>query len=798
MHALTRDVAYALRSWRRRPGPMSAAIAALALGIGASTAIFSVVSGVLLKPLPYDHPERIVMVWQDMRARGGPEREWASPGLFVEWRDKAPMFEAVGAVRGWQPNLTDVAEPERLRGAAVSQGYFAALGLPAALGRVFTEEDDRPGGPPIAVLSHAVWARRFHSDSSIIGRAISLDGQPTTIIGVMPASFRPPIIEAEIWAPLRVNPANAPFGMIVLRVLARLKPGIPVAQAQTAMATLALQSAQDDPQQGGARIALVPLHDDMVGSVRPVLFVLTGAVGLVLLIACANVASLLLARASERSREMTIRVALGASRARIVKQLLAESLVLSLTGGVIGVLLAWWSVHALAAAAPAAAPRLREVTLDVTAVAFAAAVSALSAVLSGLAPAITASRTQLTAALRDGDRASTSGSRLRSAMVIVEVAVAMVLVVGAALLVRSLVALQRVDLGFRTEHVMTASITPPRGMYRGDDAMRQLYGQILDRAATIRGVEAAAITSILPLSGMNTDFTFHIVGRTPPSGPAEQPVAWFRVVSPQYFQAMGMRILQGRGISPEDGPDAPRVVVVNETLARRYWGRESPLAGKLDVNGDAVTIVGVVADVHHRGPATLPDAEMYLPHMQAPLRGGWIVLRTRDDPAAAIAPLRQIVREINPNLPLAQVAPMSQLVERTLAEPRFLAALLTGFSGLAAALALVGIYSVLSFSVSRRVREIGVRMALGAARGSVVALVLRQSLVLVGVGLSAGAALAVVFSRLLGTLLFEVQPGDPSTIVGMAVLVAVAGLAASYAPARRASRIDPIVALREE
>lgn len=798
MQTLARDLAYALRSWRRRPGPLAAAIGALALGIGASTAVFSVVSGVLLKPLPYDHPERIVMIWQDMRARGGPEREWASPGHFVDWRDKASVVEHVGAVRGWQPNLTDVAEPERLRGAAVSAGYFGALGVPPALGRVFSADDDRPGGPPIAVLSHTVWTRRFGSDPSIVGRAISIDGQPVTIVGVMPASFRPPIIEAEIWSPLRVNSADAPYGMIVLQVLGRLKPGVTLPQAQAAMQALLTHAEQQDPEQQGARIALVPLHDDMVGRVKPVLMVLTGAVGLVLLIACANVASLLLARASERVREITIRVALGATRGQIVRQLLTESLLLSLTGGMIGAWLAWWSVHALVSAAPAAAPRLRDVTLDLTAVAFAAAISIGSALLSGLAPALAASRTQLTSALRNGGRESTGGSRMRSAMVIAEVTVAMILVVGAALLVRSLVALQRVDLGFSTDHVLTASIAPSRGMYRGEEAMRQLYTQILDRAARLPGVEAAAITTILPLSGSDTDFSFSIIGHAPPASPAERPIGWFRIVTPQYFQVMGMRIVQGRAIAREDGPDAPKVVVVNETLARRHWGRESPLGARLDVNGDLITIVGIVGDVHHRGPSTPPEAEMYFPHTQLQPRGGWIVLRTRDNPATVVAPLRQAIREINPNLPLAQVAPTSRLVERALAEPRFLAAVLSGFSALAAALALVGIYSVLSFSVSRRVREIGVRMALGAERGSVVALVLRQSLVLVGAGLLAGGVLSVLLSRVLRTLLFEVKPGDPATIVGMAVLVALAGLVASYAPARRASRIDPIVALRDE
>jgi putative ABC transport system permease protein len=798
MDIFVRDLAYAIRSWRRRPGAMLAAVAALALGIGANTAVFSVVAGVLLRPLPYDRPERIVMVWQDMRARGGPEREWASPGHFVAWRDKADVFEAVGAVRGWQPNLTGVSDPERLRGAAVSQGYFAALGVPAALGRVFSPEDDAPGGEPIAILSHAMWARRFNSDPSIVGRAISLDGQPTTVVGVMPASFRPPIVEADLWAPIRINPANAPYGMIVLRVLARLKPDVSVGQAQAAMAALASQSQDDDPEMAGARIALVPLHDDMVGSVRAILFVLTGAVALVLLIACANVTSLLLARASERSREITIRVALGAGRSYILRQLLAESTLLALAGGALGAALAWWSVHALVSLAPAAAPRIRDVSVDLQALAFALVISLLAALASGLAPALAAARAELTPALRDGGRESTGGTRMRSALVVFEVAVAVILVVGAALLVRSLVALQRVDLGFRPDHVLTTSISPPRGSYRGEAPIRQLYAQIVERAAALPSVEVAATTSILPMAGMDTDFTFDIVGRAPSATPGGQPVAWFRVVSPDYFRAIGMRIVEGRGITPDDAPETPRVVVLNETLARRYWSGQSPLGQKIDVNGDAITIVGIVADIHQRGPSTPPQAEMFLPGTQMTARGAWLVLRTRGEPAAVVAPLRQIVRDIDPNLPLAQVMPMSQLAERALAEPSFLAVLLSGFSGVAAVLALVGIYSVLSFSVSRRVREIGVRMALGAERRSVVALVLRQSLGLVAVGLIIGSSLAVLLSRVLRTLLFEVKPGDPGTVVAMALLIALAALAASYPPAWRASRIDPIVALRED
>ena len=798
MDAVLRDIRYALRSWRRAPGPIAAAIVALALGIGANSTIFSVVAGVLLKPLPYQNPERLVMVWQDMRARGGPARDWISPGLFVEWQLRATMFESLGAARGWAPNLTGVDEPERLRGAAVSAGYFTTLGVAPQAGRIFTAEDDRPNSPPVVMIADALWARLFNREPSLIGRTILLDGQATTVIGVMPAGFQAPIVDAEIWSPVRIDPARAPRGIIVLRVVAKLRPEVSLAQAQAGMSTLAAQLAAEDPEWERARVALVPLQEDIVGDVRQMLIVLALAVGLVLAIACANVMSLLLARAADRTREITIRTALGAGRGQIARQLFTESALLAGIGGGAGLLLAWWGVGALVALAPASAPRLRDVRVDAAVIAFTAAVTVLTALASGLAPALATARAHLTPAMREGGRESTASGRLRALLVTAEIAVALVLVVGAALLIRTLVALQHVDMGFNADHVLTASVTPPRAQYRDPAALRQLYVRLLERASAIPGVRAAALTNMLPLSGGDFNLSFAIEGRPFTGSPGTEPVAGTRVVSASYVTTLGLRVVQGRDLSPLDTENAPGAALVNETMARRYWPNASPLGAKLLLPDLELTVVGVVGDVHHRGPAATPGAELYIPYQQFNARQVVVALRTTGDPARSAAALRAVMHEIDPALPLANVKTMNELLAQSVSQPRFLAALLTGFAGLAGLLALVGVYGLLSFSVSRRARELGVRLALGAGRSRVLTLVLGQSAALVGIGLVAGIALAVSLTRLLRTLLFGVQPGDPATVAAMAAGIALAALIASLPPALRAARIDPVVALREE
>ncbi len=798
MDALVRDVRYALRSWRRAPGPLAAALAALALGIGATAAIFSVVSGVLLRPLPYQNPERLVMVWQDLRARGGPAKDWISPGLFVEWRQRATMFERLAAIRGWGPNLTGVDEPELLRGAMVSPDYFASLGVPPARGRVFEDADDRPSGPPVAIVSDGLWKRLFNGDPSLVGRTIQLDGQATTIVGIMPAGFEAPVIDADIWSPIRIDPAAAPRGIIVLRVLALLKPGVSVAQAQAGMAAVSAGLEREDAEWEHARTAVASLRDEIVGGVRQTLIVLSVAVALVLAIACANVASLLLARAADRTREITIRTALGAGRGRIVRQLLTESALLAGSAGVAGALLAWWAVRGLVAIAPASAPRLHDVRVDAGVLAFIALVTMVTAVVSALAPAAAAMRTRLNAGLRDGGREATGTGPLRNALVAGEIAAALVLVVGAALLIRTLIALERVDLGFGAGHVLTATVAPPRSQYADAAARRQLFARLVERAAAIPGVTSAALTNMLPLSGGDMNLSFQIYGRPPSPVPGSEPVAGARIISPSYLTTMGIRLVAGRDLSPLDTENAPGVVIVNETMARRYWAERSPLGARLQIGGLEATVVGVAGDVHHRGPAANPGAEMYIPFRQFSTRQAVLVVRTAADPSHAASALRSAMKEIDPALPLANVVTMDALLAQNVSLPAFLAALLTAFALLAAVLALVGVYGLLSFSVSRRVRELGVRMALGAGRGRVLRLVLRQSARLVTIGLLAGAALSLLASRLFQTLLFGVHPGDPLTLATMALAIAAAAMAASLPPAIRAARVDPVVALREE
>lgn len=799
MQGIVRDLVYAWRTWRRTPLALAAAVLALSLGLGATTAVFSIVAGILLKPLPYANPERLVMVWQDMRARGGPEREWASPGLFVEWQRRATVFDNLVAVRGWMPNLTGDGEPERLRGAAVSHQYFTALGVTPLTGRLLSASDDRPDAAPVVLLSHAIWTRRFGSDGTLVGRTITLDGQAIEVVGIMPASFRPPILDAaEIFTPLRIDPAQAPRGMIVLRVFGRLKIGVTLAQAQASMSALAQNLGADDPELEQSRVALVPLHEDIVANIRTVLVVLMSAVVVVLAVACANVASLLLTGMSDRAREMTVRIALGAGRWQIVRQSLVESLCLAVAGGLLGLFFAAWGIRWAIAIAPASVPRLQDITFDGAAAGFGLTAMLVTAIATGILPAIIGWRIDLNPALRDGGRESTKANAARALLVAGEIAIAMMLAVGAALLVRSLISLQQVDLGFRSERLLTASIAPPRGSYRGDLAIRDLYVRLLERTAALPGVSSSAVTSTLPLSGTDTDFTFDIEGRPPSRTPGDQPQAWFRVVSPNFFHTMGMRIVAGRGLTVDDRTDAPGAVVISETLAKRYWPEGSSLGAKLHVERLDAIVVGVVADVRHRGPSSPAQAEMYLSYLQFPNRSAWLVLQSTGEPSAIVPSLRRAVNDVDPLLPLGGVAPMDDLVDRSLSQPRFLSTVLSAFSAIAICLALIGVYGVVSYSVSQRTRELGVRMALGADHGAVLRLVMAESLRPVLIGIAVGAGAAVLASKLVRNLLFGVGPGDPETVIYMALLTLIAGAIASYMPARRASQVDPLTALRED
>ena len=797
------DLVYALRGWRSQRGSTAIAVAALAIGIGATTTVFAFVSGALLKPLPYKDPDRLVMVWQDRTASGGPAREVISPGLFVDWSTRATALVGVSAIRIWSPNLTgkDFSghdEPERLAGATVTGDYFATLGVAPLHGRVFNKDDDRFGAATAVVLSHRLWTRRFAGDPGLLGKTITLDSQPVEVIGIMPATFRGAVVDAEIWNTMRLDPANAPRGIIMLRSIARLAPGTTLDQAQAAMTTLQSQLQREDPELLGARARLILLHDDIVGPVKNVLLVLFGSVIMVLLIACANVASILMARATRRRAEMSVRVTLGADRGRLIRQLMTESALLAAAGSLLGLGFAAFGVRLLVALAPPTAPRLHDVEVDGVVLLFTTAIGSLAAMLAGLAPGLSVARGSVVAGLRDGARETSGQSLPRKLLVVAEVAAAMTLVVGAGLFVRSLIGLQQVDLGFRPDRLLTASISPPRAAYPGTESVQDLFSRMLARAARLPGVESASMTSILPLSGMQINFNFQIAGRLPSRTPGEDPVASFRSVGPTYFETMGMRVVEGRGLSASDLTGAPMVVVVNRALVKRYWSGVSPVGSTIGINGDQAEIVGIVVDVHHAGPATPPDGEVYATFNQLAPRGGWLVLRTAGEPSTVASPLRAAMKEIDPNLPLATMRPMSSLVLNSTAQPRFLATLLLWFAGVAATLAVMGVYGLVSFSASQRTREIGVRMALGASRGSVTSLVLGQSLKLVIGGVTLGALGAIALSRVVRSLLFGIEPHDPLTLASMGLLMLMATLVASYLPARRAASIDPVTALRDD
>jgi putative ABC transport system permease protein len=800
MNNLVSDLRYGIRMLVKNPGFAAVAVIALALGIGANAAIFSVVNTVLLRSLPYDNPDRLMILRENKLPQFS---EFSvSPGNFTDWQKQNTVFEQLAAIGSTAYNFTSGdAEPERLRGARVSATLFEILGAQAALGRTFLNEEDQPG-QNVAILSSSLWKRRFNSDPNLIGQSISLSATSFTVIGVMPASFQFPDRDTDVWTPngFTAQLAQA-HGAHYLSVIGRLKPGVTVQQANAEMITIAGRLAEQySGSNAGWSVDVFPMQEYDVRDIKPALLILLGAVALVLLIACANVANLLLARATSRQKEIAIRTALGASRWRVVRQLLTESVVLAVIGGIVGLLLALWGTDLLLALAPQDLPRVKDVALDGRVIAFTLSVTLLTGIVFGLVPALQASRPNLNETLKEGGRGSTGGHhRVRGSLVITEVALALVLLVGAGLLIRSFYRLQQVNPGFNTTNALAVNLSLPGKKYPQADQLTAFYNQLIERVSGLPGVVSVGATQSMPIQ---SDYLlgFNIQGR-PPAAPGEDKSTNYYAVTPDYFRAMGIRLVRGRVFTDQDRKDSPRVAIINEEMAKRYFPDEDPIGKGINVTNGPETfreIVGVVSDVKQYGLAQPSTLQTYEPFLQNPFSGMTLVVRTENNPTALNSAIRSQVLAIDKDQPIARTRPLEQIIYESVAKQRFAMLLLGTFGAVALVLAAVGLYGVMSYAVTQRTHELGIRMALGARTGDVLKLVVSHglTLALIGVGIGLGGAFAL--TRLMKSLLFATAATDPLTFAGIAVLLTGVALGACLAPARRAIKVDPMVALRYE
>lgn len=812
MDVLLQDARHAVRLLRRRPGFASLAVITLALGIGANSAMFSLIRGVLLEPLPYEAPDQLVMFWEP---RPESEVTHLSARELLEYREATSSFEEVAGYTLGQATLTEGSEPARVPFAAVSGNAFATLGVPALLGRAITSDDEAPGADGVVLLSYRLWQRQFGGAPDLVGGTIRMNGQPRTVIGIMPPGFQLPLdyrVEraTELWVPAAIDAtAELPWGSRGYFIFARLRDRVTHDRA-TADLAAAMQRwvslGHLEPLELDREA--VPFADLLMGPIRPALLILFGAVGLLLLIACANVGNLLLARADARRKEVATRAALGAGRARIVRQLLIETGLLALLGALVGAAVAYAGLKGLLAITPVNVIRQRGISLDVAVLGYTAAIAMGTALLAGLAPALRLSRVDLRSSLTvGGGRGAANPVRpgFRRGLVGLQAALAVILVIGAALLARSFAALRQLDLGFEPERVLTASLTLPAADYPQTDDVVAFYRGLLDRVRDLSGVRSAGATRILPLSRSIGDWSITIEGR--PTRPGENPNGDWQVVTPGYFEAMGMRLSAGRFLTAADDERGTPVAVINEVMARRYWPGQDALGKRFHLgtlNQPWITIVGITPGVRHNAVLEEERAEMYLPHSQfalqgsRPPRGMTLVVKTSAPPLTLVPALRQQVQTMDANLPISDVRTLAEVTAAALAEPRFSTLLLGAFALLALALSAVGLYGVLAFMAARRTQEVGIRMALGADRVSVLRLFVWEGLVMAGMGLAVGITGAVALTRLLAAQLYGVTPLDPPTFVAVPLcLLAVAALA-SYLPARRAAALSPLVALREE
>jgi putative ABC transport system permease protein len=804
MKHILRDAQYGLRLLLRRPGFTIVAVVTLALGIGANTALFSVAHAVLLKPLPYTDPDRLVTVTENNLGRG-----WTSfsvaPANFVDWRAQSQSFASLAAYSSRALNSSGAGTPERLQGLAGTVGFYEMVDARPAVGRLFRLEEYEPGKNLVVLLSHGFWQRAFGGNPNVVDQTIVLNGQSYTIVGVLDESWRFGGRQSSVFTPYAMAPDEAQSrGGHYLSVLGRLKPGVSIDRAQAEMTALATRLDEAYPATNkGWGIVVKSLHEAAVGSVRPALVVLLGAVGLVLLVACANLANMHLARATVREREIAVRTAIGAGRGRIVQQLLTESVVLATVGGALGLALAWWAVSAFIAAYPNLVPRSGDVRVSPTVLAFSAGLSIVTALLFGLAPAISASRTDLVDSLKAAGRSGSGGRRwMRGALVVSEMALAVVLLVGAGLLIKSFTRLSHVNPGFETADRISARTILPNPKYADAGPKIDFYDRALERLRALPGVEAAALTSLLPISGSDELYSVQFEGRPPlPAGQGVSGI--YYLVSPDYFKTMGIPVRKGRAFTDDDRDGTTRVAVVNETFVRLHYANEDPIGQRIRMgrNSNIVReIVGVVGNVKHYGLADTEQAQMYEPFRQFPTGGMTFVLKTAVEATTLAPAIRREIQGVDPDQPVIAVASVEQTVESSSALTRVQTLLLGVLAGLALLLASIGLYGVMAYSVSQRTQEIGVRMALGAHRPSVLMMILRQSLVLIGLGLAIGIAGAVALGRALSSalepMLFQVTPSDVTTFVLVPVILAMVGILASLIPARRATLVDPIQALR--
>ena len=804
MEALWQDVRYGLRLLLKNPGFTAVAVLVSALGIGANTAIFSVVNAVLLRPLPYSHPERLVKVRSVDTKRGGSGSNLSFPN-FADYRAQNTTLEAISVFSDRTSVLTGVGAPERIVGMSSSADLFDVLGVQPLLGRTFTSDDEK--SPSTVILSYGMWQRRLGGDPDIIGRQISLNYQQKTIIGVLKPSFTFPFSAEQLEFFESLDPKGQreiQRGADFFEAIGRLKPGVAITDAEADMQTIAARLEQQYPEDNdGASVRLISAHEDLVGNLRMTFLILLGAVGFVLLIACANVASLQLARSMGRSREIAIRIALGASRWRVIRQLMTENLVLSILGGAVGLLLAVWTLEFISAFVPSDIPRVSESDPDRTVLVFTLSVSVLTGLIFGLAPALRASRANLNESLKEGGRGATEGRarlRVRSLLVVSEVGLSLVLLIGAGLLLKSFVRLRYTNPGFNATRVLTGSITLPSARYPKDEEISRFYRDVIDRASHIPGVESVGAILPLPFSENSISTTFTVEGQPDP-GPGERPIAGARIITPDYPRAMGIRLISGRPFNDRDNAGAPKVVLINEALAKRFFPDENPIGRRLlvglnDIKGE---IVGVLGGVRSRNLEKEPGPEYYVPLEQVPVNTMSLVVRaTTSDLMSLGASLGSSIHEIDKELPLYRVRPMESLVANSVARQRFSMTLIIAFAGLALALAAVGIFSVMSFLVAQRTHEIGVRMALGAQPNAIVRMVIRYGMSLTLAGVGSGLLGAFALTRLMRELLFQVSPTDSMTFIVVPVVLTGVALAASFVPARRATRVDPMVALRCE